>query len=123
MTATNPTEKPSLAHIIQELGLTVLTGMQDFSGQIPTSGYASDLLSCVMAGAPKQGIWVTLQAHSNIVAVAALLDLAAVIITENAQPDPNTIQKAVEEGVVLLSTPKQTFHVVGKLWEMGIRAE
>ena len=76
-----------------------------------------------MAGAPRQGVWVTLQAHTNIVAVAALLDLAAIIITENAQPEPNTVQKANDEGVVLLSTPRQSFDVVGRLWEMGIRGE
>ncbi len=123
MTANTSTNQPSLAQIIQELELTVLTNVQDFTGQVITAGYTSDLLSCVMAGAPRQGVWVTLQAHANIVAVAALLDLAAIIITEDAQPDSNTVQKANEEGVVLLSTPRQSFEVVGRLWEMGIRAD
>lgn len=115
--------KPSLADIIQSLDLTVLTEARDFSSAIPTAGYTSDLLSCVMANAPRMGIWVTLQAHTNIVAVAALLDVCAVIITEGAQPDPNTVKKANEEGVVLLGTPKPSFHVVGRLWEHGLRAE
>ena len=114
---------PSLAEIIQSLELTVLTEPDDFSSKMPTAGYTSDLLSCVMANAPRMGIWVTLQAHANIVAVAALLDVCAVIITEDAQPDPATLKKANEEGVVLLATPKSSFHVVGKLWEMGLRAE
>lgn len=113
----------TLAQIIQELDLTLLTAPVDLSGVIPTGGYTSDLLSCVMAGAMHQGVWVTLQAHTNIVAVAALLELAAVIITENAQPDPSTLVKANEEGVVLLSTPKSTFFVVGRLWELGLRCE
>lgn len=111
----------SLKRIIQELDLTVLTQPGDFDSVIPSAGYASDLLSCVMAGAPKEGVWVTLQAHGNIVAVAALLDLDAVIITEDAMPEPATIEKANEEGVVLLATPKPSFYVVGKLWEMGLR--
>jgi predicted transcriptional regulator len=74
-----------------------------------------------MAGAPKQGIWVTIQAHGNIVAVAALLELTAVIITEGAMPDENTIQKANDEGVTLLSTSNSTFSTIGQLWEMGLR--
>ena len=111
----------TLAEIIQALDLTILTQPQDFSELIPTAGYTSDLLSCVMANAIRQGIWVTLQAHTNIVAVAALLDLSAVIITEGAMPDPNTIWKADHEGVVLLSTQKPSFYVAGKLWEMGLR--
>ncbi len=123
MTADNTKNTISLKRIAQELGLTLLTKAEDFDSIFPTAGYTSDLLSCVMAGAPKQGIWVTLQAHTNIVAVAALLDLAAVIITEDAIPEPSTVQKANEEGIVLLATPKPSFFVVGKLWEMGLRAE
>lgn len=123
MMANSPTEKPTLAQVIEQLKLSVLTEAQDFASMFPSAGYTSDLLSCVMAGAPKHGIWVTLQAHGNIVAVAALLDLAAIIITEDAQPDPNTVQKANEEGVVLLSTTMQSFELVGRLWEMGFRTE
>ncbi len=111
----------NIQEIIDKLNLQVLTESRDFSSIEPTFGYSSDLLSCVMAGAPKQGIWVTLQAHGNIVAVAALLEITAVIITEGAMPDENTIQKANDEGVTLLSTPHSTFHVIGKLWEMGLR--
>jgi hypothetical protein len=111
----------TLQEIIDRLGLTVLTELKDFASETPQSGYASDLLSCVMAGAKQHGLWITLQAHSNIVAVAALLDLSAIIITENAQPDPATIAKANEEGVTLLSTEKLTFTVAGELWEMGLR--
>jgi hypothetical protein len=112
----------TLDQIIQELDLTVLTTSRDGSDRVPTAGYASDLLSCVMASAVRHGIWVTLQAHVNIVAVAALLDLSAVIITESAQPDEATIQKANEENVLLLSTPQPSFYIAGKLWEMGLRS-
>lgn len=111
----------NLDQIITQLGLIVLTEPKDFSNVMPGTGYASDLLSCVMAGARQQGIWITLQAHLNIVAVAALLDQVAVIITENAQPDEATIAKANEQGITLLSTSERTFSVIGKLWEMGLR--
>lgn len=113
----------TLAEIIQQLELTPLTRPQDYTQLTPSAGYTSDLLSCVMANAPRQGIWVTLQAHTNIVAVAALLDLCAVIITEGAIPDPATILKANEEGVIILSSPKTSYYVVGKLWELGLHAE
>lgn len=113
---------PNLETIIEQLGVSLLTEPRDFRNVHPTSGYTSDLLSCVMAGAGKQGIWVTLQAHANIVAVAALLDLSAVIITEGAMPDPSTITKANQEGVALFSSPQPSFAIVGKLWEMGLRA-
>jgi hypothetical protein len=110
----------TLQEIIEKLNLILLTQKRDFSQVTPTTGYTSDLLSCVMAGARHKGVWVTLQAHLNIVAVAALLELSAIIITEGALPDQNTIAKANEEGVTLLSTDKSTFYVVGKLWELGL---
>ena len=110
----------NLQQIIDRLNLTVLTEPRDFTLIQPDGGYTSDLLSCVMAGAKNNYLWITLQAHLNIVAVAALLDVAAIIITENAQPDSVTISKANAQGIVLLSTVRPTFEIDGKLWEMGI---
>ncbi len=111
----------TLQDVIDQLNLKVLTQPANFSEMIPTGGYTSDLLSCVMAGARKGAVWVTLQAHLNIVAVAALLEMSAVIITEDAQPETATINKANEEGVTLLATDRQSFEIVGRLWEMGLR--
>ena len=112
----------NLKEMIQKLNLTVLTETKDFSSVEVSSGYCSDLLSCVMSGAEPEGAWVTLMAHSNIVAVAALLDLSAIIITEGAQPEQQTIDKANEKGVTMLSSPHPSFHVIGQLWELGMRA-
>ena len=104
--------------IVEQLGLDVLSGA-DLSRPI-SGGYASDLLSCVMAGANAGNVWVTLQAHPNVVAVASLLDLAAVIVTEGVVPDAETAQKAREEAVNLLTTHKDTYTVVGELAAQNI---
>jgi hypothetical protein len=111
----------NLQEIIERLELTVLTEPKNFSEIAPASGYASDLLSCVMAGAKSRGLWLTLQAHLNIVAVAALLDLSAVIITEGAQPDHAVIERANEQNVTLLASPLSTFGLAGRLWDLGLR--
>jgi hypothetical protein len=111
-----------LEDIIQKLNLKVLTEPVDFSTIPVNSGYCSDLLSCVMTGAAPEGLWITLMAHGNIVAVAALLDLSAIIITEDAQPDTDTINRANEKGVTMLSTSASNFTVIGQLWELGLRA-
>ena len=113
----------NLQQIIERLNLTVLTDPRDFTLVKPDGGYTSDLLSCVMAGAKSNNLWITLQSHLNIVAVAALLEVAAIIITENAMPDSATIAKANEQGISLLSTSKSTYEVDGKLWEMGIHTQ
>lgn len=112
----------TLGQIAKTLNLELLTRSVDWEEIRPTAGYTSDMLSCVMAGAPHRSIWITLQAHLNIIAVAALLELSAIIITEGAQPEPTTIEKANEKGVVLFSTKASSFEVAGRLWEMGLRA-
>jgi hypothetical protein len=112
-----------LQTIIDKLELTILTKPLEFKTITPSSGYTSDLLSCVMAGAKQGGVWITLQSHTNIVAVAALLDLCAVIITENSQPDPATISRSNEEGITLLLSKDRSYQVVGRLWELGLQGE
>ena len=110
----------TLQTILDKIPLKVLTEPVNYSEIEISSGYASDLLSCVMTGAKADGIWVTLIANINIVAVASLLELPAIIITENAQPDAATIARANQEGIVLLSTEAGSYQVVGKLWQLGI---
>jgi len=111
----------SLDKIINTLNLQILTKKKDFSAITPSHGYVSDMLSCVMTGADHHSIWVTLQAHSNIVAVAHLLDIAAIIITEGSKPDEATLEKANNEDIILLSSRESSFNIVGNLWEMGLR--
>ena len=111
----------TLQEIIQKLNLTVLTTPKDFAAIKPGGGYTSDLLSCVMAGAKSGNLWITLQAHINIVAVASLTDCCAIIITEGATPEPDVVEKANSQGVTLLGTPETSFQMVGKLWDLGIR--
>ena len=110
----------TLQRIIDTLNLTVLTEPQDFSKVSPQGGYASDLLSCVMAGAQSGNVWVTLQAHLNVVAVAGLTEVCAVILTEGSLPERVVLERANQQGVVLLSTSAPSYQVVGRLWEMGL---
>ena len=110
----------TLQDIIQELGLTLFTSPKDYSNVHPAGGYASDLLSCVMSGAKSDHVWVTLQAHINVVAVAALTEVCAVIISEGSVPEPEVVEKADLQGITLLGSKQPTYQVVGKLWELGI---
>jgi hypothetical protein len=109
-----------LEELCRTLSLEVRTAQGKLKREV-TGGYAADLLSCVMAKAQTGNVWVTLQAHPNIVAVASLLSLAGIIITEGVAPDEATMAKAEEEGVPLLTTPLTTYTVVGKLVELGVR--
>jgi hypothetical protein len=108
----------TIEEIVDKLGLQVITPGD--MGQEVTGGYAADLLSCVMAKAKAGNVWVTLQAHPNVIAVASLLNLAAVIITEGLKPDLETAERAQENRVTLLGSPNTTFAVVGELSKLGV---
>ena len=110
----------NLEQIIRELDLTVFSEPKNFSSIHPSGGYASDLLSCVMAGAKAGNIWITIQVHVNILAVAALTEVCAIVISEGATPEPEVIEKANSQGIILLGTEVGTFQMAGKLWEKGI---
>jgi predicted transcriptional regulator len=108
-----------LREVVNSLNLGVASASDALDREI-TGGYASDLLSCVMARAKAGNVWVTLQAHTNIVAVASLLSLAGIIVTEGTSLEAATIEKANEEHIPILTTPLTTFTVVSKLAAMGI---
>lgn len=110
----------TIGEIAKALSLSVQTASDKLGTEV-TGGYTSDLLSCVMAKARKGNVWVTLQSHVNIVAVAALLELAGIIVTEGVSPEAATLQKADEEGIPILTTPHTTFTIVGRLTQLGIQ--
>jgi len=86
-----------------------------------THAYSSDILSDVMSHARDGSIWITLQTHRNIVSVAMLKSFAGIILIGGRNPDDETLKKANEENVPILSTGLTTFEIVGKLYELGIR--
>ncbi len=110
----------TLQEIAEKLDLTLESTGTPTEDEV-TGGYASDMLSCVMARARKGNIWVTLQAHPNIVAVASLLELAGIIVTEGVRPDEGTVQKAREENIPLFTSPRTTFSIVAQLGELGVQ--
>ncbi|MEN6372741.1 MAG: DRTGG domain-containing protein [Armatimonadota bacterium] len=86
-----------------------------------TGGYASDLMSDVLGKAKKGNIWVTNQKHLNVIAVASLLGLSAVIMAGGTELDENALEKAQEENVPLFTTGLSAFEVIGRLYAMGIK--
>jgi predicted transcriptional regulator len=109
----------TVQQIADNLSLEVLAGVAGLE-RVVTGGYTSDLLSRVMAQAQAGNVWVTLQGHPNVVAVASLLDLAAIIVAEGSPVEEMSRTRAEERGVVLLATPHDSFTVVAKLAELGI---
>jgi len=93
----------------------------DAGGREVQGGYASDLLSDVMAHAQDGDAWITMQRHVNTVAVAQLKNLAGIVIVNGRQPEAEMAARAAEHGVAVVTTPLAAFDAAGRLYAAGVR--
>ena len=110
----------TLGDLVEALALEVRAGSDQMS-RVVEGGYVSDLLSDVIAGSKEGDLWITLQLHQNIVAVAFLNNLAGVVIVGGREPEQETLEKAEEQGVTILVSGLPAYEVAGRLYQMGIR--
>lgn len=82
--------------------------------------FVGDLLSWVMGHAQPGELWVTVQAHANIVAVASLRDLTGIVIAHDVDIEQETIELANTEGVCLIKAPQSSADCVKILAGYGL---
>jgi hypothetical protein len=108
-----------LTELVAKLNLNVRSARDSLQREV-TGGYASDLLSDVLAHSKEGNIWITLQIHQNIVAVASMKDLAGIILVNGREPEPETIEKAEAENIAIMVSQMPTFELVGRLYSLGV---
>jgi predicted transcriptional regulator len=102
-------------NLIARLNLRVFEPGKNLDRAV-SGGYASDLLSDVMGHARQDAVWITLQNHVNVIAVASLKDLAAVILVHGQEPATDVLSRAREEGITLLGTEQDTFQTSAQVY-------
>lgn len=73
--------------------------------------YINDLLSYVMSHSSEGDVWITVQIHPNIVAVAELVGISAIIIPEGIEVEEITKEKADEKGIEIISTELDAYNI------------
>ncbi|MDP4282307.1 MAG: DRTGG domain-containing protein [Bacteroidota bacterium] len=106
-----------VAELITQLSLTAFTGKAGLDREIE-GGYVSDLLSDVMGHSQAGQIWITLQTHKNVIAIASLKDLSAVILVKGNTPGEEALAQAIEEGIPILGTQMDTFEIAGRIYNL-----
>jgi predicted transcriptional regulator len=109
----------NVAEAVQKIEGTIVAGSAASRREI-LGGYASDLLSDVMGNSREGDVWITLQKHVNIVAVAQLNELAAIVLVNGRKPELETMERAEKKGIPIISTPLQAFEVIGILYNLDI---
>jgi predicted transcriptional regulator len=108
-----------LRELVEKLELTVHAGEAGLDHEV-SGGYVGDLMSDAIARAAPGSVWVTVQTHANVVAVAVMKELAGVIIAGGRPPEAETLERAVRERVPLLSSALPAYQIVSQLCASGI---
>jgi len=109
-----------LRELVKYLDLDVLAG-KNLLGRNVSGGYAGDMLSDVLANSGKGNVWVTMQIHPNVLAVATTKDLSGILMTNGRKPEAETLRKAEEKKIPIMVSLLSTYKIVGRLYELGIR--
>ncbi len=102
------------SEIIQGEIITKKDGIEEV---IITGGYVSDLLSDVMGNAKDGQLWITIMRHLNVIAVASLAGIPAVVFARNLKPEATIIERAEKEEIALVVSPLTTFEIAGLLYQ------
>jgi hypothetical protein len=108
-----------LKEIVEKLALEVRTKIGVLDSDVQR-GYASDLLSDVLANAGEGDLWITLQVHQNIAAVAGMKGLSGIVLINSREPEEMTIRKAEEEKIPIMVSKLTAFELIGRLYNLGI---
>ncbi|HLN53893.1 MAG TPA: DRTGG domain-containing protein [Lentimicrobium sp.] len=101
--------------LAEQLNMKVISGTSGIENEI-TGGYSSDLLSDVLGHAQEGNLWITLQTHKNVMAIASLKDLAGVVLVNNNQPEQEMIDHSNEEHIPVMLTKESAFSINGKIY-------
>ena len=82
--------------------------------------FCCDLLSIAMGKAPTDSVWVTVMGNKNTLAVAALADVACIVLAEGLGMDEGTLTKAEEEGIAIISTELPIFDISLEIYKAGV---
>jgi predicted transcriptional regulator len=82
--------------------------------------YISDMVSDII-GAKEGCLLVTLQTHNNLIAVANLVDVSAVLFTRGKKPSDDVVKLAARADIGLYGSSDDTWSLAKKLYEIGLR--
>ncbi len=102
--------------LVQELKLEALTS-SGLENEV-TGVYACDLLSRVMSGCDAGDVWITVQTHLNVLAVAELDEAACILVPEGIVAPAETVEKAEEKGIPILSAQMDTYELCWRLHDL-----
>lgn len=82
--------------------------------------YATDLLSQAIKSATRQAALITLISHDTTVALAMMIDLPIIIISEDKKVTKSMIDKCNEEHICLITSHLKTHEIIIDFVKRGL---
>ena len=108
-----------LSQIVEKFSLKVSCNVNKLDVEV-VNGYVSDLLSDVLANSDENYLWITLQIHPNIVAIASIKRLSGIVIINGREPEEETVKKAEEKAIPIMVSQMTAFELSGRLYAFGL---
>ena len=105
----------TLGELVILLDFEALTGEVNLDKEVK-SGYVSDLLSDVIANIEEDSVWITIQRHINILGVAKLKDIIAIVIPRKLELEQEVIERAKSEKIAILRDFRPSFEISGLIY-------
>ncbi|MCL2768222.1 MAG: DRTGG domain-containing protein [Synergistaceae bacterium] len=109
-----------LCEVIDALNSEVICG-GDGERNI-TGVITGDLLSFIIGEAQEGEIWVTIQIHLNVAAVAVLKEIPMIILSSGREPSSELADKCQEENIALIVVKESAYEVCAKLKELRVES-
>lgn len=104
----------TVKEIAEKIGLEFVTVGNAETREIKGC-YIGDLLSWVMGRAEGNSAWITIMNNVNIVAVAALTDVACIILAEGVGITDDIKEKAEAQKVTILSSESTAYEIASEI--------
>jgi predicted transcriptional regulator len=112
----------TVRELLKEIPMDVVCGKENLDREI-LRGFSSDMMSNVIAKGIEGEVWITFQTHLNVVAIALMKKMAAVVLVQDRKLIPRALEKAEAEGLPILSTSLSAFELGGRMFKLGISGD
>jgi predicted transcriptional regulator len=108
-----------LSEIKEILNADVIVGEEKLDIEVKTA-FGADLMSDVLAFAKAGSLLLTGLTNTQVVRIANVLDIAAIILVRGKKPPAETLSMAKNLQIPILTTKYILFETAGRLYAKGI---
>lgn len=110
----------NVADMVSILHAKILLGEDKLDTPVYTA-CCSDLMSDVLAFVNEKTVLITGLTNPHVIRTSEMLDLKCLVFARGKIPGQEILDKADEQGLVVLSTPETAFTACGLLYMNGLR--